>query len=675
MIKRTVLSILSAAMALTVSCATASAKQPVTFDPIENLAKPGMATPDIGDTAGAYVTDGATASVTGGSVKRHLGAVLALAPVPDTPYFVSGDELGFVTRHEAGNGDSWQVSDLPVRRLAVHPNGNFIAIYESDGFTVHRVSLWNWSEKRRLYAKRFKDSVLSLSWSAKGSWLFVGNSSLEGITALEGTTGDTVDLFKAQPGMVSFSVTGKTESSVMTFGPSGRFVYTDLSTGSTRATYQAPADMSEPISLNNNRAMAGIIDGGINVLDATSGKVIAYWDSPFPAQLPAASDADTAPYWLERDPENGWIMRHGDLSSATFEFPADATPVSALALEDRILLGASDGTIYATGKDVAADGVPSLEAVDSLPVRRIDDAVSDGERLFLLTGGTVLISAGPGKAPLFAFDGVTGNRLALSDGSLIFWSDSEIAPITRSALDGDTRETLYAPSESVTALTAKPGRLAFIEGSSKVTVLETGASPSGAQPFSYRGIGLQDILILSENTVVVTKSATSRSPNPVVKIDTGTGETVPYKIEGNLCYGIRPTKAEIAGFTGFIVGTADSGPVTRLVTVSGLDSLGGNAPPVKIEASYADEDLSAIALSDGHLIFTNLGKGAVVEIDGTKGTARRFQRGYALPKRIVLMAQWAVTVNYDGSLSWLTRPAGKLDSTASITADGYWKEE
>lgn len=680
MIKRTVLTVLSAALALTVSCASASAKQPATLEPIENLAKPGVEAPVLSETADAAHTieaaeiAEAAPLITGGSVKRHLGAVLTLSPIPSTTYFVSGDEYGFVTRHEEGTGDTWQVSDLPIRRIAVHPEGNLIAVYESDGFTVHRISLWNWSEKRRIYAKRFKDSVLSLSWSAKGTWLLVGNSSLEGITALDGATGNPVNLFASQPGMVSYAVTGKTETSIMTFGPSGRLVYTDLSTGAARASYQGPADISEPRPLNNNRAIAGIIDGSMNVIDATSGKTLAWWESSFPALLPAAAETDTAPYWLEHDIENCWFLRHGDLKSQAFEFPAGSNPVSSMVLGEHILFGASDGGIYALSSEVSPDALPIPEPVDSSPVRRIDDAVSDGERLFILTEGAVLISAGPGKAPLFAFDGIEGNRIALTEGLLLFWSDLKAAPVSKTSLDGEMREILYSPTEPVTAFNTIPGKIALIEGSSKVTVLDMSSGITGVAPFNYRGIGLQDILIISADSVVVTKSATARAPNPVVKIDTRTGETVPYKIEGNLCYGIKPTNTDATGFTGFIVGSADSGSITRLVTVTGLDTLAGIAPPVKTEASYADEDLAASAQSDGSLIYTNLGKGSLVEIDSTKGTVRRFQRGYALPKRIVLMDRWAVTINHDGSVSWLTR-AGMLESTSSITTDGYWKEE
>ena len=98
-------------------------------------------------------------------------------------------------------GDTWQVSDLGIRKIAVRPGGNLLAVYESDGFSIHRVSLWNWTEKRRIFAKRFKDSVLSLAWSAKGTWLLVGNSSIEGITALDPETGNPVPLFKSPPGI------------------------------------------------------------------------------------------------------------------------------------------------------------------------------------------------------------------------------------------------------------------------------------------------------------------------------------------------------------------------------------------------------------------------------------------------------------------------------------------
>lgn len=670
MLKRTALSLLGAS--LVISCATVNAKQSVTLEPIEHLA-PAASLTDAGEEdLRAFETQGSPVenAVVGGSAQRHLGKVLVLAPLPEERGFYSGDALGFITRHSDAGGDTWQVSDLGIRKIAVRPGGNLLAVYESDGFSIHRVSLWNWTEKRRVFAKRFKDSVLSLAWSAKGTWLLVGNSSIEGITALDPETGNPVPLFKSPPGMVSLAVTGKSETSVMTFGPSGRLLYTDTASGTPRADYQGPQDMLTPLPLGNNRYIAGILDSSVLLVDATTGKTAAQWSVSTAPLFLAASEGSSTPLWIESTEDEEYVLRSGDSVTESFTFPDKDQPSSAAVIDGRLIVGTPTGSLYAGPASFVPGDTVTWETVDSAPVRRIDDVASDDSRLFILSAGTLLVSAGPGKAPLFSFDGIQGNRLAFSGGSLITWSDQQAFPVTRYDLDGQNPQVLYHGSDAITSLSAADGKIALVEANARVVVLR-----DGAEPFVYQGIGIQDALCLEGSSLIVTKSATPRSPYPVVKIDTDTGETVPFSIQGNLCYGIKPIEGAVSGFTGFLVTDTPSGTETRLVTVTGLDSNAGSAPPVRVDATYADEDLSAWVACEGSVRYTNLGKGSAVGIDPVKGIVRRYPRGYALPKRIVLTSRYIATVNKDGSLSWIERSSGNLAITASITMDGYWKEE
>ena len=128
--------------------------------------------------------------------RRHQGAVLALAAAPRSDDFFSAGSDGFLSFHGRGECETWQISDMPVRMISVHPDGNLVAAYESDGFSVHRLSVWKWDEKKRLYAKRFRDSITSVSWSARGNYLMIGNTSLEGITILAGNSGRQKNIFK-----------------------------------------------------------------------------------------------------------------------------------------------------------------------------------------------------------------------------------------------------------------------------------------------------------------------------------------------------------------------------------------------------------------------------------------------------------------------------------------------
>jgi len=230
MIKQTVLFCVIVLSLL--SCASVNAKQGSTFETIDGFTSTSAATSQL--------------------ARQHQGTVLSLAAVPGTDSFFSAGKDGFLVYHSAdGNDDEWQISDIPLKGLSVHPDGNLIAVYESDGFSIHRISVWDWANKKRLYAKRFRDSILSISWSARGTYLMVGNTSIEGITILEGSTGTPESFFNTPPGIVSLSLTGATETSMITYGPSGRILYTDLTTKKERASYAGQPDLTQPILLNN----------------------------------------------------------------------------------------------------------------------------------------------------------------------------------------------------------------------------------------------------------------------------------------------------------------------------------------------------------------------------------------------------------------------------------------
>ncbi len=642
---------------LLISCATVVAKQPVSVEQIEGFK--GL------DTPGKIVVSQVSASLL---ARQHRGPVLSLAKVPGANVFFSAGKDGFISSHNTNGADeTWQISDIPLKIIAVHPNGNLIAAYESDGFSIHRISVWDWSTKKRVYAKRFRDSIISLSWSAHGKYLMIGNTSIEGITVLDGNSGNVQSLFKTAPGIVSLSITGASETSMITFGPSGRIRYTDLSTQNEKASYAGPGDIVGPVLLNNNLNIAGFKDDAVLVLDATSGKALSF----YPARIPvmATQENDAQPVWLEKNEADEWILRRGPVSTVGFVIPDKSNVTSALGMGDQIILGTDSGMIYSMqGKNDASTVTALLSYVDASSLG-IDDIVSDGSRLFLLSNGSVFISSGPGKAPVFAFDGLGANRFAVMNNSLICWSTNQTLPVITVSFDGETRTIIYQPKEGVRSLSISGSLIAMIEGNSFATVIDT---TSAKVPFSYSGAGLQDALLFSQDRMVVSKSSTLRSPYPLILINTRTGETVPLPVSGELCFGIRQSANE-REINGFLV-KANSSSSTSLVTIT-LDPQSISSVAVKTEALYADEDLVATVLADGDKLITNLGKNALVEIQTKNGTQTVFERGYSLPLKAAIMDQFLASLNYDGSLTWFDRNSGALIASASITGTGAWKEQ
>lgn len=659
MMRKTVLAGIAALFA--VSCASVDARQPATLEPIAGFSATGTTAPD---RAGMIVG-------TGPISRQHRGAVTALAPVPGSTTVFSAGQDGFLTRHtDAGDDDSWQVSDIPIRRVAVNPDGNLVAIFESDGFSVNRVSVWDWSRKERAYAKRFKDSVVSLFWSSRGTYLMIGNTSLDGLTVLDGATGNPVRIFKQSPGIVTAGVTGKTETSMVTFGPSGRILYTDMANGAERASYAGPADVTSPVMLDNNLKISGVQGDSVILVDATSGKLVSSWAASAP--IIASSAVDTVPVWFESAPDSSWILRKGDFASRPFAVPNGERITSAITTAQGTTFGTDSGKLYRLSYDEAAktDGAISPSMIPNREIRAIDDIASDGEKLFFLSGGSLFTSAGPGSTPEFAFSGIEGNRLAIDGNSLLFWSADSASPLVLASRDGSSRTTLCQATEGISSLSASGTRIAFVEGTSKATVIDVARNST---LFAYSGAGLQDAVLSGSNMLIVSRSSTRRAPNPLVSINVDTGETVPIQLEGDLCYSLKALTPDGSSMAAFLVKAGE--PATTALLAFSLVAGSPKPENARTVASWADEDLVATLFFPGDLLYTNLGKASLAGIGINDSRSVRFQRGYSLPAKASATARFVVTLNQDGSLTWFDRDSAALVSCSAITAEGYWLEQ
>lgn len=580
--------------------------------------------------------------------------VLAITRVPGTDRYLSAGKDGVVSLFAPeGLLESWQISTLPIKAIAVHPDGNRVAVYESDGFSVNRVSVWDWDAKTRIFAKRFRDSVISLSWSAKGSWLLIGNTSVEGITILDSARGTPVRIFSSTPGIVSLALTGGSETSMMTFGPSGTILYTDTASGKDRARYSGEQDLSRPVLLANNARIAGFRDGAVIELDATTGQTINEYGASNPVM--ATSQTDTEPLWIERSGDVLWVLRSGNGASKPFTLGASGTVTAAMSMNGKVIVGTATGNLFALEAGAIKGSSVLVSPIAQKAIRKIDDIASDGmSQAFILSSGSVYAIASPGADPVLAFSGVTGNRLAVVDSQLILWSDRSAGDITLSTFDGSARRTLYKAREGIRSLTSLGTSVAFVEGASAIRVIDTALPTS---QFSSIGIGLQDAVLVDQDKLVVSKSATDTSPNAIIVINMATGETVPLPVKADLCYGLRLSDERRHILSGFAMRKGETA-TTELITLT-VDLTSIPSSSVKTALSYADEDSTAIALPSGEIIYTNLGKGPFVALNARNGDQKTFERTASLPVRCALLERYTVTLDSNGSLSWYERSGGE----------------
>ena len=92
------------------------------------------------------------------STQSHQGGVNKLISIPtqnvlDYSYFSIGEDGFLVKWSDDNQGEHYQISDVGIKLISVSPNGNDIAVYETDGGSVNKVSIWDWRNLTRKWQK------------------------------------------------------------------------------------------------------------------------------------------------------------------------------------------------------------------------------------------------------------------------------------------------------------------------------------------------------------------------------------------------------------------------------------------------------------------------------------------------------------------------------------------
>ena len=213
------------------------------------------------------------------STQAHQALVTNIEAVPDstgwdTAYFSAGED-GFLIRWGDDNqGEHYQISDVGIKLIAVSPNGNDIAVYETDGGSVNKVSVWDWKSLSRKYQKNFTDSITSLQFSAKGNYLIIGTATVDGAIFVRTASWTIIDKIKANTSIVNYIQTSESEKTVVFYSPAGTLSYFNLGTGQLKQKFSVIQGLTTPVMFNSNIFLAGVKDNSIYILNAFKGTTI-----------------------------------------------------------------------------------------------------------------------------------------------------------------------------------------------------------------------------------------------------------------------------------------------------------------------------------------------------------------------------------------------------------------
>lgn len=593
-------------------------------------------------------------------VHKFSGGVTEIMNSGTSPIFFAAGKDGFVTRYSYPKfePDTWQLSSMPIQKIAVHPNGQLVAVYETNGFSIHQVSLWDWAKKKTLFSKRLSDSVVSLSWSANGTYLFVGNRSTDGITVLD-SKGTVQNIYQEAPGIVSLAATASSERSIVTYGESGRLVYTDIAKKKKLKEFRTENKLENPNLIKNFTRIIGYKNNNVYVIDAVTGETVSEHQARY--ALFASKIQDSVPIWIERTrKKNEWCIRQGDASSNGFYVPGNSKITAARHIKNHMIIGTQDGSIYMIGLN--EDSTVNLEKPLTYSGSKIDDITSDGNVLYILKDGKIYVQNSPEEKPVPIIEDLKTNKFIFYNNGFLLWSDIKKAmPISHYSLDTKELKKITTPKETVISVSVYKNLFLYVESFNGVTLVNF---DNGKKEFVYNAPGIQNAVQVDDNTMLIAKSAIGRSQSPVFIINTLTEETSPIPMEGNLAFALEQNASRPNSLACFLVGTSPS-PKTELLHIS-LNRKNPIDSTFKPILSYKEESVDAFLEISGNDILTNLGNSSLVHYNTSSKQARRLSRSYGFPKEAIILKKYFISLNFGDTLSWYERKTGVILKTVTI---------
>lgn len=593
-------------------------------------------------------------------VHKFTGGVTEIINSGNLPILFAAGKDGFVTRYSYPKfePDTWQLSSMPIQKIAVHPQGKLIAVYETNGFSIHQVSLWDWAKKKTVFSKRLSDSVVSLSWSASGSLLFIGNRSTDGITVLD-TKGIIQNIYQEAPGIVFLAATSASGKNIVTYGESGRLIYTDISNKKKIKEFRTENKLESPNLIKNFTRIIGYKDNNVYVIDAVTGKTVSQYSARY--ALFASKLQDSVPIWIERTRrKNEWCIRQGDASSKGFYVPGNSKITAARHIKNHMIIGTQDGSIYMLGLN--EDSSVKLESPLTYSSAKIDDITDDGTVLYILKEGKIYAQHSPTVKPSPITEALKANKFTFYNNGFLLWSDlKKGSPVFYYSLDTKTIKKIITPKETIISLSVYKNFFLYVESFSGVSLVNF---DTGKKEFVYNAPGIQSAVQIDDSAMVIAKSAIGRAQSPVFIINTVTEETSPISIEGNLAFSLEQNFSKPNNLVCFLVGSLPT-TKTELLNI-GLNRMNLIDSTFKAVLSYKEEDVDAFLEASGTDILTNLGKTSLVHYSSSSNQARRLPRSYGFPKEAIILKKFFVSLNFGDTLSWYDRKTGALLQTVTI---------
>lgn len=585
----------------------------------------------------------------------------------DYSFISSGDDGFLIKWTEDSMGEHYQVSDVGIKIIATSPNGHDIAVYETDGGSVNKVTVWDWNKLNKKYTKKLKDSVTSLSFSAKGNYLIIGTATIEGAIFVKTSDWTTVNKVHENTSIVNFIKTSDSEKTAVMYSPSGSLTYYNILNGKTTAKFNCVQGLSDITMFCNNLFLTGVKDNFIYIIQATTGKTL----STIPCHSPIilSSEEDNL-YYLEYDGKTTYDLKmieridNNTLSNQrlvkSLKGPrGEGQILCGTKYGPEIIFGSGNGNIY-KATSLASSEIESMNLISENIYDRIYDIKENGEMFYFLSKKSVHRVYENGNVDSIVDTKGENSFLCFQDGFILYSKETR-TPV-RFVSENGTDEILFTPKSSLQSLKVYENKLIEIESSSKVNIYDF-ETKNYREVFS--GMGIQDAVMCDDGKVYIAKSASTSPASPLISVNPDTLETLPLKVPGQVTYGLSSNGKTIYGMN---LQASDKGSTTFVF------SFNPSTQTVTNILKFAEEDPDAFTYINGNYLYTNIGKNKIYSYNLPQKKRFAYERTASMPEAIVKNSKHVIILNRDGSISWGTESSQKLTADWYLTKDGQWYE-
>jgi len=591
-------------------------------------------------------------------------------------YYTAGED-GFIIRWDGSNeGEHFQISDVGIKLLAVAPNGNDIAVYESDGGSVNKVSIWDWKNLQRKKQIKFTDSITSLAFSAKGTYLIIGTATVDGAVFIKTGTWTEVSKIKANTSIVNYINTSDSEKTCAFYSPSGTLSYYNLLTGELKQKFSIIQGLNQTTMFNKNIFLAGVKDNCIYIINAFTGSSIASIPAQNPILLSNTSDYNL--YYLEYDGRNTYELKMLESTEElkvsnprivkTLKGPRGSSAINVGSKTfTNVYFGGLNGSIYKTSTEPNTT-TENMEEVTQHIYTKINSMTAQDNVFYFLTEDSIFSSSYDSGIVSKIAENTKGENELITYGedNFILWSkDSRNTVLLLNKITKENTE-LFTPKSSLQNLRYSrindKDYLLDVESNSSVNIYEF---ESNKLREIYSGTGVQDAVLAKNGNVYIAKSAATNPKVPLLQVNPETLETVPLRVSGNVCYGLCTDGTTIYGIN---LISDETGRATYTF------SFNTSTNTYKNILRFTDEDSGAFTYLNGNNLYTNIGKNKLYNYNLTTKKNLSYNRTASMPKSVFQQGNRVVILNDNGSLSWCGTASSQILYDWYLKTDGNWYE-